>query len=341
MGRLVNTANYARSALYNGLSPRRGPRRRLASVRARPARAWALGRARAAGRRRRGPVRSRWSGRAPVAVGTHAGGTVGVGAGHRGARPCPEGEAERCYRESIDRLAGPASARSSPAPICSTGSGCAATPPRRPDAGAHRPRPAGDDGRRGIRRAASRELQATGETARKRTTATREALTAQEAMIARLARVGLSNPEIGARLSISARTVQYHLGKVFTKLAISSRSQLDRALASDPAATGRSSCSSADHRHAARLTGQSRWPLADANARRHDQHCLQGHHANGRRGGHHGEGEAPGHIWRGHRGYGLGGRSGQPGFGIIESRGCGDLIRQAADNPRDCRVHRV
>jgi DNA-binding CsgD family transcriptional regulator/tetratricopeptide (TPR) repeat protein len=78
---------------------------------------------------------------------------------------------------------------------------------------------------------ARRELQATGETARKRTIANGdEQLTAQEGQIARMARDGLSNPEIGVRMFISARTVQYHLRKVFTKLGIESRSQLDRVL---------------------------------------------------------------------------------------------------------------
>jgi DNA-binding CsgD family transcriptional regulator len=78
---------------------------------------------------------------------------------------------------------------------------------------------------------ARRELRATGETARKRSVATGDTqLTAQEAQVARMARDGLSNPDIAARLFISARTVEYHLRKVFTKLSVSSRSQLDRVL---------------------------------------------------------------------------------------------------------------
>jgi DNA-binding CsgD family transcriptional regulator len=73
-----------------------------------------------------------------------------------------------------------------------------------------------------------------GERARKRTVATREDLTVQEAQIARLARDGLSIPETGARLFISPRTVEYHLHKVFAKLDISSRNELDRALPREP-----------------------------------------------------------------------------------------------------------
>jgi len=84
---------------------------------------------------------------------------------------------------------------------------------------------------------ARRELEATGETARKRTiSVVDQRLTAQETQIARMARDGLSNPEISARLFISSHTVQYHLRKVFTKLGISSRSQLDRVLLEGPAA---------------------------------------------------------------------------------------------------------
>ena len=80
---------------------------------------------------------------------------------------------------------------------------------------------------------AERELLATGERARKRVEETRDDLTAQEAQIARLAGEGLSNPEIGARLFISPRTVEYHLHKVFNKLGISSRHELRRALSTE------------------------------------------------------------------------------------------------------------
>jgi DNA-binding CsgD family transcriptional regulator len=89
-------------------------------------------------------------------------------------------------------------------------------------------------GAEGFAERAEHELLATGETARKRTVETSSQLTAQEAQVARLAREGLSNPEIGGRLFISPRTVQYHLRKVFTKLGINSRMQLDRVLPSDP-----------------------------------------------------------------------------------------------------------
>jgi DNA-binding CsgD family transcriptional regulator len=81
---------------------------------------------------------------------------------------------------------------------------------------------------------ARRELLATGETARKRTVQApvegSEQLTPQEAQVAQLARDGLSNPEIGARLFISSHTVQYHLSKVFAKLGITSRGQLHLVL---------------------------------------------------------------------------------------------------------------
>ena len=77
---------------------------------------------------------------------------------------------------------------------------------------------------------ARRELLATGETVRKRTAETRDELTPQERQIARLARDGLSNPEIGARLFLSPRTVEWHLRKVFAKLGIRSRRELATAL---------------------------------------------------------------------------------------------------------------
>jgi DNA-binding CsgD family transcriptional regulator len=79
---------------------------------------------------------------------------------------------------------------------------------------------------------ARNELQASGENVRKRTVETRDDLTAQERQIARLARDGLSNPEIGARLFLSPRTVEWHLRNVFNKLGIRSRRELAGALPS-------------------------------------------------------------------------------------------------------------
>jgi DNA-binding CsgD family transcriptional regulator len=74
------------------------------------------------------------------------------------------------------------------------------------------------------------ELLATGERVRRRAAETRDELTPQERQIARLARDGLSNPEIGAQLFLSPRTVEWHLRKVFAKLGIQSRHQLVSAL---------------------------------------------------------------------------------------------------------------
>ena len=81
---------------------------------------------------------------------------------------------------------------------------------------------------------AQRELLATGEAARKRTVDSRRQLTPQEARVACLARDGLSNPQIAARLFLSRRTVEYHLQKAFAKLAITSRAKLHSVLDPEP-----------------------------------------------------------------------------------------------------------
>jgi DNA-binding NarL/FixJ family response regulator len=87
-------------------------------------------------------------------------------------------------------------------------------------------------GMAGFAERARRELQATGETVRRRTSGpvTRDELTPQEHQIALLVRDGLSNPEVGSRLFLSPRTVEWHLRKIFDKLSISSRRQLRDAL---------------------------------------------------------------------------------------------------------------
>jgi DNA-binding CsgD family transcriptional regulator len=84
---------------------------------------------------------------------------------------------------------------------------------------------------------ARRELLATGEHVRRRAVETRDDLTAQERQVALLARDGMSNVEIGARLFISRHTVAYHLRKVFSKLGISSRHELAAALPSSESET--------------------------------------------------------------------------------------------------------
>ena len=88
---------------------------------------------------------------------------------------------------------------------------------------------------------ARRELLATGETVRKRTVETLDELTPQEVQVARLAADGQTNPEIGAQLFLSPRTVEWHLTKMFGKLGISSRKQLSSALSDvgQPSSAGR------------------------------------------------------------------------------------------------------
>ena len=86
-------------------------------------------------------------------------------------------------------------------------------------------------GMEGFAERTRRELLAAGATVRQRTVHAVDQLTQQEGLIARLARDGLSNPEIGAQLFISTRTVEWHMRKVFTKLGVSSRRQLRLAMA--------------------------------------------------------------------------------------------------------------
>ena len=143
-------------------------------------------------------------------------------------------DADALYREAIERLgAHPDPRRARPRAPASTASGCAASG-QRVDA-REQLRTAHERfarfGAEAFAERARRELRRTGETVRRRTRGdARRRSTPQEAQIARLAAEGQTNPEIGAQLFISPRTVEYHLRKVFTKLGISSRRELGGAL---------------------------------------------------------------------------------------------------------------
>ncbi len=166
---------------------------------------------------------------------TRAGGTdFGLGIEARSRALVSEGKAaEDCYREAIDRL-GRTQLRPELARAHLLYGEWLRRENRRADARvqlrtAHEMLAA--MGVEAFAERARRELSATGETVRKRTVQTVTELTAQEASIARLAREGRTNPEIGAQLFLSARTVEWHLRKVFTKLGVSSRRDLPAALA--------------------------------------------------------------------------------------------------------------
>lgn len=146
-------------------------------------------------------------------------------------------------------------------------------------------------GMEGFAERTRRELLATGATVRQRTVDAADHLTEQEALIARLARDGLSNPEIAAQLFISTRTVEWHLRKIFTKLGVASRRQLRLALADPgrPAPTTPLSDADDAHKAASSGCGDRRWrrangarsasspPLTAASSTRSSPRCRCGY----------------------------------------------------------------
>jgi DNA-binding CsgD family transcriptional regulator len=170
----------------------------------------------------------------PLAEVTATAGTDwGLGIAARSRALLSEGEtAERLYREAIERL-GRTRLRPELARAHLLYGEWLRRDDRRVDARAQL-RAAHDQltsiGMEAFAERARKELLATGERVRKRTVETRDDLTAQERQIAQLACDGLSNPEIGARLFLSPRTVEWHLRKVFTKLGVRSRGELANAL---------------------------------------------------------------------------------------------------------------
>ena len=237
-GIAVTYAHWAAAVLYNGLG--RHEEARAAAQQAsqdKPAlymAMWALPELIEAAVRT-GDTHTAADALARLAETTQAGGTdFGLGIEARSRALVSEGEAAvGCYREAIDRL-GRTQLRPELARAHLLYGEWLRREGRRVDARtqlrtAHEMLAA--MGAEAFAERARRELLAAGETVRKRTVETTSELTAQEASIARLARDGRTNPEIGAQLFLSARTVEWHLRKVFTKLGVSSRRELHGALA--------------------------------------------------------------------------------------------------------------
>ncbi|GAA4567855.1 helix-turn-helix transcriptional regulator [Planotetraspora kaengkrachanensis] len=235
-GRLLGMTGYARAALFNGLG--RYPAALEAAGQAAEYEDlavcnWALGElVEAAVRSGEQAVASQ--ARERLAARTAAAGTDwarGVQA-LADALAGPPGQAEESYREAVERLSA-TRIRLSLARAHLLYGEWLRRENRRGDARVQL-RTAHDAfttmGAEGFAERAGRELAATGETVRQRTLGAREELTSQEAQIARLAVSGRTNPEIGAVLFLSPRTVEWHLRKVFIKLGIGSRRELAAAL---------------------------------------------------------------------------------------------------------------
>jgi DNA-binding CsgD family transcriptional regulator len=239
-GLASTTAQWAAAILYNGLGRYEDARRAAGEATSHPfdvfVATWALPELIEASTRR-GATDAAWAALERLTATAEPAGTdVGLGIVARSHALLSEGEAaDRLYLEAIERL-GPTRRRPDLARAHLLYGEWLRRENRRGDARAQL-RTAHDlftaIGMEAFAERARWELQATGEKVRKRTVETREDLTAQEAQIARLARDGLSNPEIGAQLFLSARTVEWHLRKVFTKLGINSRKELRTVLTDD------------------------------------------------------------------------------------------------------------
>jgi DNA-binding CsgD family transcriptional regulator len=243
-GRAVSMANYATAVLYNGLGRYDAvlaAARQVAEYDELGLPGWALSEAVEAGAR---------TGSAETAVAalerlqerTRAAGTdwaLGIEARSR-ALVSEGSDAEDAYSEAIERLEATRIAVHH-ARACLVYGEWLRRAGRRLDARSQLRRAyeaLSSVGAEAFAERARRELLATGETIGKRCIDTLDVFTAQERLIAGLAADGRTNPEIGAQLFISPRTVEYHLHKVFSKLEISSRRELRDALAERHRAQG-------------------------------------------------------------------------------------------------------